>query len=290
MQTASRKMGEFLVDRKVLSKDDLEQALRKEADSGVPLTKILAAEGLVSERDLAAGVANQLGIPFWDPSTTPVSPLVEGIVPAELATRQRVICVGVDGDALLVATANPLEEETLATISKVTGWRAKACLATGADIDAALQATYGPTTDAAGGPDAVAVAVSRPLHVNQILSKVVDARGSDLHLTAGRPPMARIDGALVPVEGFEELNRTKVRDLVDEILSQRLRERFENNLELDTAHVVPDVGRFRLNVYQQRDSVGAVFRTIPFEILSRTAGHAAVGTSVCRAPRGASCW
>ena len=98
--------------------------------------------------------------------------------------------------------------------------------------------------------------------------KVVEARGSDLHLTAGRPPMVRIDGSLVPLEDFEVLNPSRIRDLVYDILSQKLRERFENSLELDTSHVVPGVGRFRLNVFQQRDALGAVFRTIPFEILS----------------------
>ena len=64
------------------------------------------------------------------------------------------------------------------------------------------------------------------------------------------------------------LTPSTVRDLIYGILSQKLRERFETNLELDTSHVVPNVGRFRLNVFQQRDSVGAVFRAIPFEILS----------------------
>ena len=80
--------------------------------------------------------------------------------------------------------------------------------------------------------------------------------------------MARVDGALLPMEEFDVLTPSSVRDLIYEVLSQRLRERFETNLELDTSHVVPDVGRFRLNVFQQRDSVGAVFRSIPFEILS----------------------
>ena len=81
MQTASRKIGEFLVNRKVLSKDDLEYTLRKEADSGVPLAGDLPpARGprRREERDLVAAVADQLSIPFWDPTTTPVSPLVEG--------------------------------------------------------------------------------------------------------------------------------------------------------------------------------------------------------------------
>jgi twitching motility protein PilT len=267
MQTASRKIGEFLVNRKVLSKDDLEYVLRKEADSGVPLAKILSAEGLVSERDLVAAVADQLNIPFWDPTTTPVSPLVEGMIPAELAVKHTVVGVGVEGDALLVATDNPLDDGTMAVIGQATGWRARPCLATRADVTAALMATYGPSTGPTGA--ALAGAAEPPqLHVNQILVRVVEARGSDLHLTAGRPPMVRIDGDLLPMEGFDVMTPSTVRDLIYEILPQKLRERFETNLELDTSHVVPTVGRFRLNVFQQRDAVGAVFRSIPFDILS----------------------
>lgn len=266
MQTASRKIGEFLVNRKVLSKDDLEYALSKEADTGVPLAKILGAERLVGERDLVAAVADQLNIPFWDPTTTPVSPLVEGMIPADLAIKHMVVGVGVDGDALLVATDNPLDDATMAVIGQTTGWKATPCLATRADIATALTATYGPVAESLA---AIAPPTDPPpLHVNQILAKVVEARGSDLHMTAGRPPMARIDGDLVPLEEFDVLTPSTVRDLIYEILSQRLRERFENNLELDTSHVVPNLGRFRLNVFQQRDSVGAVFRSIPFEILS----------------------
>ena len=68
---------------------------------------------------------------------------------------------------------------------------------------------------------------------------MVEAQGCHLHLTAGRPPMARIDGDLVPMEEFDVLNPSRVRDLVYGILSQKFREHFENNLELDTSHIVP---------------------------------------------------
>ena len=81
---------------------------------------------------------------------------------------------------------------------------------------------------------------------------------------------------LRPLEGFDVLIPSKVRDLVYEILSQKIRTRFEDQLEMDTSHVVPGVGRFRVNVFQQRDSVGAVFRAIPFEIMSLEASRAAI--------------
>jgi twitching motility protein PilT len=267
MQTASRKVGEFLVNRKVLSKDTLEYALEKEAESGVALAKILSAEGLVSERDLIAAVADQLSLPFWDPNTTPVSPLVDGVIPSEVARKHMVVGLGLVDDALLVATDNPLDEAIMNLVTQVTGWKARPCLATRADISGALTAMYGP------GPGAASSSLhdlgeAPQLHVNQMLVKVVEMGCSDLHLTAGLPPMVRLDGSIRRLEGFEVLTPSAIRDLVYGILSQKVRERFENNLELDTAHVVPNVGRFRLNVFQQRDAVGAVFRTIPFEIMS----------------------
>ena len=138
MQTASRKIGEFLVNRKVLTKDDLEYALRKEAESGVPLAKILATEGYVSERDLVAAVADQLNVAFWDPTITPISPLVDGMLPADLATNQMVVCVAIDGDSLLVATDNPLDDGNMAVVAQATGWKVRPCLATRADIAAAI--------------------------------------------------------------------------------------------------------------------------------------------------------
>ncbi len=197
-----------------------------------------------------------------------MSPLVEGMIPAEMAIkhmvvgrrRRRGLSPGSDrqparrwddgGDQ----PGDGLEGEALPGDSRRHCHRAYSHLRADCRPDRAL--LIAPGVD------------PPPLHVNQILVKVVEARGSDLHLTAGRPPMARIDGELLPMEGFDVLTPSTVRDLIYEILSQKLRERFETNLELDTSHVVPTVGRFRFNVFQQRDSVGAVFRTIPFEILS----------------------
>jgi twitching motility protein PilT len=304
MQSASRQVGQFLVERKVLSKDALEHALAKEAETGVPLAKILASEGIVSERDLVAAVAQQLGMPFWDPTITPISPLVEGAVPTDVARKYMVVAISVQGEELLVATEDPTDEEMLRTISQVSGCKSKPCLATRADITRALDAMYGPARSkgaASFAPAAASFAPAAPasaslspgsastwaakqtaqippitedeqlapeLSINRMLTRLVEMRGSDLHLSVGLPPMVRVDGELQPLEEFDVLTGSKLRDLVYAILPQRVRERFENDLELDTSHVVPGVGRFRVNVFQQKDAVGTVMRAIPFEILS----------------------
>jgi twitching motility protein PilT len=108
------------------------------------------------------------------------------------------------------------------------------------------------------------------VHVNQLLSRVVEMGASDLHLTAGLVPCARVHGRIVPLDEFPVLVPAETRRLVFSILTQRQRERFEEALELDTSHSVKNFGRFRVNVFIQRDAIGAVFRVIPWEIIPLT--------------------
>lgn len=104
------------------------------------------------------------------------------------------------------------------------------------------------------------------LDLNAALRKMLSLGGSDLHCTVGAPPMARVDGALHPLEGFEILKPDPIRRVMFGILSQRQREMFEEELELDFAYQLVGEARFRVNLYQQRDSIGAAFRIIPYEI------------------------
>lgn len=264
MQSTSRLVGEFLVNRKVLSKDTLEELLLREQDTGVPLAKILAGEGLVAERDLVAAIADQMGLNFWDPVVVPVSPMVEAMVPPELARKYVAIAVAFSGNGLVVAMENPSDEAAVKELGRATGWSVIPWLGARTDIVGTLNQMYGPVAQ----PEEHVAEMPRQLSLNQMLSQGVAERASDLHLTAGRPPMIRVDGDLRPLEGYEELKPSQIRDLVYAILSSKLRERFEEEQELDTSHVVPSVGRFRVNVFFQRDSVGAVLRSIPFEIRS----------------------
>ncbi|MDP9073980.1 MAG: type IV pilus twitching motility protein PilT [Actinomycetota bacterium] len=125
------------------------------------------------------------------------------------------------------------------------------------------------------------------MHVNTLLTEVVRLRGSDLHLTVGLPPCLRVDGAIMPLEGYEPLNGSELRRMVFGILTQRQRERFEADLELDTSHSVPGLGRFRVNVFLQRDSVGAVMRVIPATVVPfDSLGLPATVANFAELPRG----
>jgi twitching motility protein PilT len=102
----------------------------------------------------------------------------------------------------------------------------------------------------------------------EFLTAVMDADGSDLHLTSGLPPMIRVHGELRPLKGYRRLAPKDLQEIVYSMLTQKQREIFEENLELDVSYSLPGKARFRVNVFQQRDAVGAVMRLIPFGIKS----------------------
>jgi twitching motility protein PilT len=101
----------------------------------------------------------------------------------------------------------------------------------------------------------------------QLLLEVINRRASDLHLTAGAPPMVRVRGRLTPVEDFPKLTPQATREIVYSILSEGQRQKFETNWQLDFAYQIPGTARFRVNAYFQRGAVGAALRLIPFEVV-----------------------
>jgi twitching motility protein PilT len=101
----------------------------------------------------------------------------------------------------------------------------------------------------------------------EVLLAVVDRRASDLHITAGVPPMVRMRGRLTPLEGYAPLTPTDTREIIYSILTNTQRQRLETNWQLDFAYQIPGTARFRVNAYFQRASMGAAFRLIPFEVV-----------------------
>jgi twitching motility protein PilT len=108
----------------------------------------------------------------------------------------------------------------------------------------------------------------RDVPIPELLEVVVDRGASDLHLTTGTPPAVRLNGVLHRLENYEPLEPDQLQRMIYSILTQRQRERLEQDLELDVSYALPGKGRFRVNVYFQRDALGAAFRMIPFEIKS----------------------
>src|SRR5436309_1202483 len=102
--------------------------------------------------------------------------------------------------------------------------------------------------------------------IDGLLEQMVSLGASDLHVTVGSPPAFRVRGHIARAEGYEPFTADDTRALLYRVLSSEQQKNFELKRQLDFAYSMPGLARFRVNVYYQREAVGAAFRLIPTEI------------------------
>ena len=235
-----------------------------------------SGSGSSGAKDLTAALADQLGVPFIDFLETPIHQ--DAPDPdhrrdrAALASR----CpVDFEGHKLVVAFAEPADDDAVAAIGAATTYEIIAAVADREELLSAINMIYGAPPAAGDGAARCrapprSAPTSRPddIHINDLL----DARRSSgtaptCTSPSGSPPVVRVNGDLRPIPELPVLNGSQIRQMVYSILTQKQREKFENDLELDTSYALPGKGRFRVNVFLQRDSVGCVMRAIPYDVI-----------------------
>src|SRR5881409_3157807 len=128
----------------------------------------------------------------------------------------------------------------------------------------------------------------RPVNsIDELLEHMVARDASDLHVTVGTPPVIRVRGEVERLGDFDSLTAEETQQLLYRILSSEQQKLLELNRQLDFSHSIPGLARFRVNVYFQRESIGAAFRLVPSEI--RTLGELGIPASLnqlAEKPRG----
>ena len=124
------------------------------------------------------------------------------------------------------------------------------------------------------------------MDITELLAFSAKQNASDLHLSAGLPPMIRVDGDVRRIN-LPPLEHREVHALVYEIMNDKQRKDFEEFLETDFSFEVPGVARFRVNAFNQNRGAGAVFRTIPTKVLTmEDLSMGQVFKDISMAPRG----
>src|ERR1044072_4683663 len=122
--------------------------------------------------------------------------------------------------------------------------------------------------------------------LSELLRKLIELGGSDLHITTSSAPMVRVHGQLRPLD-YQELTPAETKQVAYSVLTDAQKHRFEENLELDFSFGIKGLSRFRANLFNQRGAVGAVFRAIPYEIKTfEELGLPTVVEKLCEKPRG----
>jgi general secretion pathway protein E len=212
------RLGEMLIERRLITPDDLERGLEIQKERDERIGKILVDLGLVALRDVMAALSDQLGVPQVSlDSPPPVTPETEGLTPKFL--RQfKCMPIALDDSALTLAMADPLDFETISVIKSVTGLKVKTALATEQEILDAIEKYYGEEevqeTVRLDDPDGQQtedlehlrdMASEAPVIrlVNTMVAQAVEKRASDIHLEPFEKEFRirfRIDGVLYPQE------------------------------------------------------------------------------------------
>jgi twitching motility protein PilT len=139
-------------------------------------------------------------------------------------------------------------------------------------------ATAGASSSPAAGPAAPLPAAAPPkpvrsvakvevkTEIERLLLKMLEMGASDLHLSTGAAPFVRLHGVMQTIPGQAPWPAGELLARLHEIMPDRNRGEFESRNDTDFAHAIPEVSRFRANIFRDRYGPGAVFRAIPFEI------------------------
>ena len=106
------------------------------------------------------------------------------------------------------------------------------------------------------------------MQINDLLKIATERKASDLHLKVGSHPVIRVNGKLMPLAELSRLTQEDTIAMAFSIMSGRQKQKFKDHFEIDIAYSVPGLGRFRVNIFQQRGTVGLVLRVIPAKILT----------------------
>jgi twitching motility protein PilT len=301
----ARRLAHSIVSDGYATDADVAPVLSEATDRGSSFPALLISRDVTSQ-EVVLGLLSQLTrLPVVDLDHDRPSDQALASTPVTVAREYGAVGYRLDGDQLTTAFGDPPDEDDVRALSVLVGHVVVPVLANPLAIERVLtsielqQAPPPPPPSEApavpngngsahapspmmgngsgqpssnGGQSGTLHANPRDespesaLHLDDLLRYAVSVGASDLHLTTGLPACIRLNGAIRHIEGCPVLNNEMIRDMVFGILPQTLRERFEAEKELDTSHSIVDVGRFRLNVFQQRGTVAAALRAIPHEI------------------------
>ncbi len=289
LNSHARRFGEALVDRHVITREVMDTTLEEASRTGVPFPTVLAGVISLPAADLAAGWAAATGVLYIDLSSEVMHPEAIALLPEELIVEHRAVPIRVENHELVVAFAAPAVPAAVRAIADHLLAAGGPELVVGLTDEASLHDALAELTgsgDAStqhGGSQQNESATE----LYRLFDRLLEFGASDLHLAAGQPPFMRVVGDLIRMPDEPELTATRIRELVYSILTVRQQARFEEVHELDTSHAMGAKVRFRVNVFLQRNAVGAAFRVIPYEVVDfDLLGLPQVVRTVADLPRG----
>ncbi len=258
------KIGEILVSSGVIKEEELSEALRSQHQLGGTLGENLIRMGFLTEDALLQALTEQTGMQHINLTKLEVPASVQRLVKAETVRLHRLLPIGFEGKRLVVGMVDPTDLKALTEVEFQSGHITKAVILATSHFEEALaffqSHGYGEST--------LKLELDKPSRrgriestLSSMLSVLLSWKGQDLHLSAGAVPSIRVDNEIRRLN-LPSLKPAEIEEMVYAILTPEQRRYFKDHLELDFAFSLHGIGRFRCNLYRQRNSIAFTARHV----------------------------
>jgi twitching motility protein PilT len=260
-------MGEALVKNNLITKDQLQKALKRRAQVEIPLGSILIDMGFIATDAFLDFLSQKYGIPSINLFKTDIDQTILDLVPLEKMKQYKVLPVSVEGNSLKLAMISPQDFMTISDLEFTIGKKIKPLIVPFFMMDAALHLLTDNFKDGLKGSaiEKSAMQDKAEVHISpkigKMLSALIESGASDMLLTAGAPPSLKFSSEVKRISSIS-LTPEDCEEYAKELLTEENWKKFLKQNELDTSRTYPDMGRFRLNFYRQRHSVSISIRHI----------------------------
>jgi len=264
MPEKKMKIGEILVSAGALREEQLHDALKSQNQLGGTLGENLIRLGFITEEALLQFLSEQLGIQHINLSKVEVPVAVQRLINMETVRLRRLLPIGFEGKSLVVGMVDPTDIAALSELEFQTGHRNKPVILSSSQFEQALSVFqaqgYGTAPlklEAESGPKRGRV----ESNLAAMLGLLLNWKGQDLHLSAGAIPSIRVDNEIRRLN-LPALKPSDVEQMILAILTPEQRRIFQGDMELDFAFSLHGIGRFRCNLYRQRNSIAFTARHV----------------------------
>jgi twitching motility protein PilT len=258
------KLGEMLVKYRVITQEQLEQALHQQQTVGGRLGRNLLKLNFITEDVFIKFLAGQLGLGSINLNDVEIPAEVQGLIPLETVKRLGILPVRKDENTLILGMTDPSDLNVIKELEFSLGCAIRPVVLAESQWEYAIRhasqrgwgtmpITRRPAAGGQGGSDSY--------DLTYLVRELIACHGSDLHLSVGVEPTFRVDDHLVRINA-PQLTEARIDELLDSILTPSQREELIRNRELDFAVTFPGVGRFRVNIYRQKGCHAAALRHI----------------------------
>jgi twitching motility protein PilT len=260
-----QRIGELLVEHGLINTNQLKEALKRQAQVGGHIGSVLVEMGFIKLDNLLSFLSQQLGIPSVNLFKIEISPETLKIIPLEKIKAMKVLPISVDEDSVTLAMVNPRDMLAIRDIEFSLGKKVNPVVVPASQLEAAIQSLISNPERGITGEiiekEVQKAETKKAPPLMSLLKYFANSPATDMLLTAGVPPSIKVSNELKRA-AMNSLTPKDCERYARELMSEKDWEAFLEAGDYDLAVTYPEIGRFRVNLYKQRNSISITLRHI----------------------------